>query len=86
MGNQGSLPYVKEYQQYTHKKSNNSLKRFKVFIKSDMFLWWPLPSSTSDGRSEQCFLTGGALACRKWAFPVDDSGHHRNMLDFINTF
>jgi len=64
MENLGSLPYVKEYQQYAHKNLNNCLKSYKVFIKSDMFLWWPLPSSTSVHRSEQCFLTAGALACR----------------------
>ena len=82
MKNQGSLSYVKEYRQYAHKKSNNFLKSYKVFMKSDMFQWWPLPSSTSDGRSEQRFVAGGALACSKWTFPVDDSGYHRNMLDF----
>jgi len=29
-------------------------------------------SSTSDGQSEQCFLTTGALTCHKWNFPDDN--------------
>ena len=47
-----------------------------------MFLWWPLPSSTSDEGSEQCFLTDGALACHKCSFPVDGGGGHYRKVGF----
>ena len=53
-----------------------------MFIRSDMFLWWPLPSSTSDEGSEQCFLTDGALACHKCSFPVDGGGGHYRKVGF----
>jgi hypothetical protein len=44
-------------------------------------------SSTSDEKSETCFLTIGALACHKWNFPDNGgSDSNRNMSDFVNTF